>query len=193
MSSAFLTTDGSGLSFPEFCLAMFLAKAKLGGRDVPAVLPDKVKQCVTQSFQAIQRAIGYMAPGATSFSAAPYVSQAPSYGNNQVPAMMGLGVTLPTVAPPPAMPTPAVYAPPHIPNLSMNASHMERVNSGVSSPSLAGSPALHSSSGPTPEPPASGWAISLSEKAQYDSIFKAWDMGNTGFITRMCTLCISVY
>ena len=164
-----------GITFPEFVLAMFLVKAKLGGRDVPSSLPDKVRQHVSQSVLNIRQRFGQ----STLSSANPSMNQNTFMqpGSTQVrpPAQPPMNVQIPSSN---FSHSPSVPASQHTPiqSQAQNSTPLQQALANI-----AGSPSLGTPNGNASGAPS--WAISPEEKAKYDAIFKAWDMGSTGYIT----------
>ncbi|KAJ3283706.1 actin organization and endocytosis protein, partial [Borealophlyctis nickersoniae] len=58
-------TNGSSLTYPEFCLAMYLAKLARAGTMPPPQLPDAVRQQVLQSATAVSHLLTSPAPPAS--------------------------------------------------------------------------------------------------------------------------------
>lgn len=137
----------TGLSFPEFCLNMFLIKAKLGRQSIPDVLPENVKNSVLNSIASIQRHI--------SSTAQPKIG--PSNNASRIPELNS-GITVANMDRNIAAPG------------TMNANNYIPVN-------------LPSGQENYSTPERTGWAVSGTDKAKYDTIFKAWDVGSTGYIT----------
>jgi hypothetical protein len=160
-----------GITFPEFALAMFLVKAKLGGRDVPTSLPDKVRQAVSQSVLSIRQRFGQSASSTLSNNMnQPTHSQSGSTQRPLTQQQPPMAVQIPSsnFSNSPSLPT-QQHTPIHSQSQKTTPLHQAPVT-------LAGSPSLGT-------PSASSWAISPEEKAKYDAIFKAWDMGSTGYVT----------
>ena len=163
-------SNGMGLSYPEFCLAMFLVKAKLEGKDVPQVLPDKVKQCVLQSISRVSS----LWNGQNSPFVASIGIQPGSMSTN--PSMVSITSQISHISQ--SSPLSSTAKPiSGIPPMTQTASFVsQNTNDGISTPTMTPSASL------TEAPRV--WLIGPDEKAQYDSIFRAWDPTNTGFITR---------
>lgn len=162
---------------------MFLIKIKLNGKELPQVLPDQVKQCVSQSLANIQQTFFGQAPVAQQGVSGP----GQSIGISQAASVPNVVQQLPQQRPSPApapitvaisTPVQSVATPTMTP--SQSTAGMGRSNSIlVENPPAVGSPRTIVAES------NSGWIITPAEKAQYDTIFKAWDMNNTGFITGM--------
>ncbi|KAI8614260.1 hypothetical protein BC830DRAFT_400014 [Chytriomyces sp. MP71] len=143
------------LTFPEFALAMFLIKHRLStGTDIPSVLPPVVRAAVI---------------AATSRQSASTTIPSPLSGG-VVRSASGIGGAL---RPAPAVPSPLQNRNP-APFTPSSGSGF-----GSSRSSLA---ALNGENGMGGNTSAT-WAVTPSEKIQYDSVFKTWDPNNSGYIS----------
>ncbi|RKO89740.1 hypothetical protein BDK51DRAFT_36946, partial [Blyttiomyces helicus] len=147
-------SNGSSLSYPEFCLAMYLAKLARGGTPIPAQLPDSVRAQVVQS----NAALSAPTPAAASLAGPPLVPI--SAGNRSLSSLS-------------ARPGG---------NISRSSSFQAvpagvTVLDGFAGPLVAQAPVQPAQRGDRK------WAIEPTEKAQYDAIFKVWDPSSTGFIS----------
>ncbi|KAJ3028740.1 actin organization and endocytosis protein [Rhizophlyctis rosea] len=155
-------SNGSTLTYPEFCLSLYLAKLARTGTNPPPSLPDIVRQQVQSSNAAVSRL--------TSF---PGVAASP-----MTPALSGNGLQ-------PLVPTLSGNAP-------MSRSTSFQTPQGVTVVDGFAGPMVVQANARTPQQQGQqfgrqqggrGWAIEQAEKAQYDSIFKVWDPQNSGFIS----------
>ena len=137
-----LVSSTNSLTFPEFCLNMFLIKAKLGGQPIPNSLPENVKMAVLNSISSIQRHLSAQ----SNFTAI-----GPSTNSSMIPER----------------------------NLEISRTQDKSATDRSHFTASANQYSTESSSAAD----RSGWAVNAVDKAKYDSIFKAWDTANTGYIT----------
>jgi hypothetical protein len=175
-----LISSTNGLSFPEFCLNMFLIKAKMGGQSIPAALPENVSMAVLNSIASIQR---HIALGSHPSSAQPQIGPSsvqpkigPSIDRPQPSSSQQLGLS---------SNIPGRIAEVNSGNMHVNT--YAKISSPVIIPTI--SDHSHSSIGVVDSAERSGWAVSAADKAKYDAIFRAWDLGNTGYMT----VCLNSY
>lgn len=144
-----LISSTNGLSFPEFCLNMFLIKAKLGGQSIPAVLPENVKISVLNSISSIQHHI----------SVAQQRIEPSNNGLRMPESNSGIAV------------------------INNDRNNSSAATSNLNAIKYAPTAGIQIESNNPSAQDRPGWAVSAVDKAKYDAIFKAWDMGNSGFIT----------
>jgi hypothetical protein len=162
---------------------MFLIKAKLGGQSIPTSLPENVAMAVLNSIASIQRFIAAAQPQIGSSNIQPQIgpsSAQPQIGPSVKPKI-GPSNVQPQIGPSNNSGRIPVL---NMENISVNSdrSNASQVITPVISdyrPSSRNS--INSAKSSVEEVP--GWAVSPADKAKYDAIFKAWDLGNTGYMT----------
>ncbi|KAJ3048965.1 actin organization and endocytosis protein [Rhizophlyctis rosea] len=147
-------SNGQSLTYPEFCLSMYLAKLARTGTSPPTELPYLVRDQVLASNAAVAR-----------FGSSPYSNTA----SPMVPVLSGNANT--NMSRSSSFQTPA-----GVTVVDGFAGPMVVQHSGQGGAVGQRQQVPRSSQGNR------GWAIDAAEKSQYDSIFKVWDPTNSGFI-----------
>ncbi|KAI9138561.1 hypothetical protein BKA69DRAFT_1040851 [Paraphysoderma sedebokerense] len=179
-----MTTSGS-LSFPEFALAMFLTNRSLRSQNpsnaVPSSLPDSVRNEIVNA----NRQFSSNSPQSSSYSSMSNQSSSQNLGmgmNTNMGSMgtssMGLGLTN------------TGYGM----GMASTPAGMQEMNYGATLDLSVQYPAIPLGMNPLDMSGALNtsnmmggagvrWAVSNDEKAKYDQIFKAWDVGNSGYLS----------
>lgn len=181
-------TQQPQLTFPEFALAMYLTSMKMTGSDIPASLPDEVRN-------EIRNAVSIVTTGQSLVPMTQQPTGMPSYASNsnfntpsqtvqptgisaqptgmynsnnmQVPMMTGVTPMLNTNGPQVPMPTGML-------GNNMDFTNRMMPHSGNYTPSN-----FESLSKNVKIP----WAVTNEEKKQYSKIFKAWDTERKGTLS----------
>ncbi|GAN10647.1 hypothetical protein MAM1_0380c10191 [Mucor ambiguus] len=164
-------TNQPQLSFPEFATAMYLTSMKMTGSEIPASLPEDIRNEIRNAVAAVQNGpqqqslvsqqpTGYMPSQPTG-----YVSSQPT-GYMQQPMMTG--VTPMHGGPQVPMPT------------GMAGNNLDFTNRMMPHTTNYTPPSGFESLSKNVKIP---WAVTVEEKKQYSKIFKAWDTEKKGTLS----------
>lgn len=173
-------TQQPQLTFPEFAVAMYLTSMKMTGSDIPASLPDEVRNEIQHAVAAVQgqpQQQQSVVPLAQQQNGIPSYSNPqlniPSqptgmYNNLQAPMMTGVTPMMNAGSPQVSMPTGML-------GNTMNFTNRMMPHSGNYT-----APAGFESLSKNVKIP---WAVTSEEKKQYSKIFKAWDTEKKGTLS----------
>ncbi|CAO3649843.1 unnamed protein product [Mucor fragilis] len=163
-------TNQPQLSFPEFATAMYLTSMKMTGSEIPASLPEDIRNEIRNAVAAVQNGpqqslvsqqpTGYMPSQPTG-----YASSQPT-GYMQQPMMTG--VTPMNGGPQVPMPT------------GMAGNNLDFTNRMMPHTTNYTPPSGFESLSKNVKIP---WAVTVEEKKQYSKIFKAWDTEKKGTLS----------
>lgn len=180
-------TQQPQLTFPEFAVAMYLTSMKMTGSDIPATLPDEVRNEIRNAVAVVQgngiqqQAIVLTAqqqqqqptsmPSSYSNPSTPQLNM-PSqptgmYNNLQAPMMTGITSMMNSGGPQVTMPT------------GMLGNNMDFTNRMMPHSGNYIPPSSFESLSKNVKIP---WAVTAEEKKQYTKIFKAWDTEKRGVL-----------
>ncbi|KAJ1938245.1 actin organization and endocytosis protein, partial [Linderina macrospora] len=187
------------LTLAEFMLAMFLAQGRINGKTIPPALPSKIAAEIAAANNAAgasgfaQTNMPVPAPGYQAQPPPPVQpqiqSQMPVLGYQQQPQAMNVAMPTPSFysggQQAPTLVAPAVSAPVDVsPVQDFESRFPDIVPTGGVAASLSSAKQSFQQnllSGRIGESEHK-WAISTSEKAQYEAIFRRWDPGHRGVL-----------
>lgn len=163
-------TNQPQLSFPEFATAMYLTSMKMTGSEIPAALPEEIRNEIRNAVAAVQNGpqqslIAQQSTGYVPSQPTGYVPSQPT-GYMQQPMMTG--VTPINGGPQVAMPT------------GMAGNNMDFTNRMMPHTANYTPPVGFESLSRNVKIP---WAVTVEEKKQYSKIFKAWDTEKKGTLS----------
>ncbi|KAI8636920.1 hypothetical protein BD408DRAFT_425404 [Parasitella parasitica] len=164
-------TNQPQLSFPEFATAMYLTSMEMTGIDIPAALPDDIRNEIRNAVIAVQNEpqqslIPQQSTGFLPLQSTGYVSsQTTGYGMQQ-PMMTGVS---------PMNGGPQVAMPTGMANNNMDFTNRMMPHTATYTP-----PSGFESLSKNVKIP---WAVTAEEKKRYSKIFKAWDTENKGILS----------
>lgn len=174
-------TQQPQLTFPEFAVAMYLTSMKMTGSDIPASLPDEVRNEIQRAVATVQGQpqqqqsvvpLPQQQTGLPPSYSNPQLN-IPSqptgiYTNTQAPMMTGVSPMMNTGISQVAMPT------------GMLGNTMNFANRMMPHSANYTAPAGFESLSKNVKIP---WAVTSEEKKQYSKIFKAWDTEKKGTLS----------
>ncbi|KAL9540770.1 hypothetical protein MBANPS3_009495 [Mucor bainieri] len=161
-------TNQPQLSFPEFATAMYLTSMKMTGSEIPASLPEDIRNEIRNAVAAVQNGQQPQQQSLVSQQATGYVPSQPT-GYMQQPMMTGVAPPM-QGGPQVAMPTGMAGN-----NLDFTNRMMPHHSSTYYTP-----PSGFESLSKNVKIP---WAVTVEEKKQYAKIFKAWDTDKKGTLS----------
>ncbi|CEP16933.1 hypothetical protein [Parasitella parasitica] len=164
-------TNQPQLSFPEFATAMYLTSMKMTGSEIPATLPDDIRNEIRNAVIAVQNTpqqsvVSQQYTGYLPSQPANYLPPQPTGYSMQQPMMTG--VIPMNGGPQVAMPT------------GMGSNNMDFTNRMMPHTANYIPPSGFESLSKNVKIP---WAVTAEEKKRYSKIFKAWDTENKGTLS----------
>ncbi|KAK4521474.1 uncharacterized protein ATC70_012089 [Mucor velutinosus] len=155
-------TNQPQLSFPEFATAMYLTSMKMTGSEIPASLPEDIRNEIRNAVAAVQNG-----PQQSLVSQQP-TSYMPSQPTGYMQQLMMTGVTPMNGGPQVPMPT------------GMAGNNLDFTNRMMPHTTNYTPPNGFESLSKNVKIP---WAVTVEEKKQYSKIFKAWDTEKKGTLS----------
>lgn len=163
-------TNQPQLSFPEFATAMYLTSMKMTGSEIPASLPEEIRNEIRNAVVAVQNGPqqSLVAQQSTGYVPSQPTGYVPSQPTGYMQQPMMTGVTPMNGGPQVAMPT------------GMAGNNMDFTNRMMPHTTNYTPPVGFESLSKNVKIP---WAVTVEEKKQYSKIFKAWDTEKKGTLS----------